>query len=85
MQQTYLRREGNKQHFNHREKVLSYVELAAQSLDSLDIDLAKTALNDAIKSIKERQKLIRIADRSELSWGVVKEYVADVLASDSGD
>ena len=32
-----------------------------------------------------RQKLIRIADRSELRWGVVAKYTADELADDSGD
>ena len=29
------------------------------------------------------QKLIRIADRSDLGWNVVSEYTADELADDS--
>ena len=33
----------------------------------------------------ERQKLIKIADRSEYGWGVVTEYTADELADGSDD
>ena len=33
--------------------------------------------------IEERQKLIRLADRSEHGWGMVEEYTADDLAVDS--
>ena len=37
------------------------------------------------KLIAERQKLIKIADHSELDWAVVSEYTADELADDSND
>ena len=35
--------------------------------------------------LAERQKLIKIADRSDHGWGVVAEYTADELADDSDD
>ena len=35
--------------------------------------------------IDERQKLIRLADRSEHGWGMVEEYTADNLAENSDD
>ena len=35
--------------------------------------------------LAERQKLIKIADRSENGWGVVAEYTVDELADDSDD
>ena len=35
--------------------------------------------------IADRQKLIKIADRSDLGWVVVEEYTADKLAADSDD
>ena len=35
--------------------------------------------------LEERQKLIRLADRSEHGWGMVDEYMADDLAEDSED
>ena len=37
------------------------------------------------QSIKKRQKLIRLADRSKDGWQVVYEYESDELASDSDD
>ena len=80
-----FKREGNKQQYEHGEKVLSFLEATFQSIQSLDIDCAKSNLSDAIKTVQERQKLIRLADRSDLGWGVVKEYVADDLATDSSD
>ena len=35
--------------------------------------------------IAERQKLIKIADRSELGWAVVNEHTADEFAENSDD
>ena len=35
--------------------------------------------------IAHRQKLIKMADASELGWRVVNEYVSNPLASDSDD
>ncbi len=61
-----FKREGNKQQYNHCEKILSLVEQATQSIDSLDIDCTKAILSDIAQLVKNRQKLIRLADRSEL-------------------
>ena len=35
--------------------------------------------------VRERQKLIKLADSSELGWKVVQEYVANPIAEDSED
>ena len=43
------------------------------------------ALERGRELLGECQKLIKIADRSELGWGVVAEYTADELAVDSDD
>ena len=43
------------------------------------------ALKEATDHLAERQKLIKIADRSANGWGVVAEYTADELAADSDD
>ena len=48
-------------------------------------DRVLKALDRGRELIAERQKLIRIADRSELGWSVVVEYTADELADDSED
>ena len=51
----------------------------------LALERAKEALKKGRKFISERQKLIKISDRSEHGWGVVQEYTADKFAEDSGD
>ena len=53
---------------------------------------AAPALQRALDAVRkgrqlmaERQKLIKIADRSEHGWGVVAEYTTDELAEGSDD
>ena len=53
--------------------------------DSPAIQRAKTAVEEGKHLLAERQKLIKIADRSANGWGVVAEYTADELAVDSDD
>ena len=49
------------------------------------VNRAKDALLRGRKLLADRQKLIKIADRSDLGWAVVSEYTADELAADSDD
>ena len=35
---------------------------------------AKAAVQEGIALVKDRQKVIKLADRSELGWAVVNEY-----------
>ena len=77
---TFKRKSNEKQHqFN--ESVLDKVEAAHKSLSStpLAVEKAKEALGEGEQLIKNRQKLIRIADRSEYGWGTVAEYEEDEL------
>ena len=46
------------------------------------IQRAKTAVEEGKHLLAERQKLIKIADRSANGWSVVAEYTADELAAD---
>ena len=50
-----------------------------------NIKAALDALKQGRAMVAERQKLIKIADRSELGWAVVQEYTADELAANSDD
>ena len=43
------------------------------------------SLKEGKDALAHRQKLIRVADRSELGWALVAEYEADSLAVDSDD
>ena len=49
------------------------------------LERAHKAIERGRRLLAERQKLIRIADRSELGWSVVSEYTADELADNSDD
>ena len=53
--------------------------------DSPSLQRAQEALEKGTRLLAERQKLIKIADRSANGWGVVAEYTADELADDSED
>ena len=78
--------EGNKQQFEHATKVSNLIESAISSLEvEVDPISAVQHLQQALSELRQRQKLIKIADRSPLGWSTVKEYVADELADDSGD
>ena len=46
---------------------------------------AGAAVEEGMGLVKNRQKAIRLADRSELGWAVVNEYGEDELAEDSDD
>ena len=46
---------------------------------------AKAAVEEGTALLKDRQKAIRLVDRSELGWAVVNEYGEDELAEDSDD
>ena len=53
--------------------------------DSPAIQRAKTTVEEGKHLLAERQKLIKIADRSANGWSVVVEYTADELVADSDD
>ena len=46
---------------------------------------AKEDLEEGMKILSRRQKMIKFADRSEAGWAVVEEYEDDALASNSED
>ena len=46
---------------------------------------AVSAFQRILEAAERRQKLIRLADRSDLGWRVVQHYVADPIADDMED
>ncbi|VDI59227.1 Hypothetical predicted protein [Mytilus galloprovincialis] len=46
---------------------------------------AKDKISEGIELVQERQKLIKLADSSELGWRVVQEYITNPIADDSED
>jgi hypothetical protein len=56
--------------------------------DSTDVDPvaeAASALQCIVAAVEGRQKLIRLADHSELNWRVVQHYLADPVADSADD
>ena len=84
-----FKKKGNEEQSNFNsgvEETLAEAEAELAGVGaSLALERAQQSLERGRKLIAERQKLIRIADRSELGWGVVAEYTADELAEDSDD
>jgi len=58
---------------------------AQHSLASSKYEKAKKAIEEGINLTEKRIKAIKLADRSELGWSTVCEYLLDDLASNSED
>ena len=50
-----------------------------------ETEKAEEKLAELSKSLKRRQKIIKLPDKSEAGWLAVKEYQSEELASDSED
>ena len=87
-----FRRKGNEAQALFNAKVDETLAQAESDAASVAGPSAAPALQRVVEALRkgralidERQKLIRLADRSEHGWGMVDEYTADDLAEDSED
>nr|XP_022342549.1 uncharacterized protein LOC111136182 [Crassostrea virginica] len=85
-----FRKKGNENQFKHQARVLTKLKEARDHLDSSSIadesvESAKASINEGMELVKNRQKLIKLADSSQLGWKVVKEYESNPIAEDSDD
>ena len=58
---------------------------ALKALESGEIPKAKEEPNIGISLITTRQKIIKLADKSEFGWATIQEYVFDELVDDEAD
>ena len=77
--------QGNKVRYEANEEIKDKIAQAVKAIDSKDLEVAKAALEQGTKLVDKQQKLIRLADREEHGWEVVRHYLSDELASDSDD
>ena len=87
-----FRRKGNEQQFRFNDVVSDSIQSASGFLEKVKptspqettlLKNAKEQLVEGTKAIEERQKLIRIADRSDYGWPVAEAYQkADELAAE---
>ena len=54
-------------------------------MESGNIGKANEELNEGISLLTNRQKMIKLADKSEFGCASVREYVCDDLAHDEAD
>ena len=85
-----FKKKSHQEQFRLNEKVdeallEAETELGTGPATTSAVKKAQEAIATGRKLIAERQKLIKIADRSDLGWAVVAEYTADELAEDSDD
>ena len=89
-----FKRKGNELQFQFNDKVADKVAAAAtaigkvkpasESLKAL-LDWAEKEQNEGMDLLVHRQKVIKLANRSEAGWAVLEEYEGDDLADDSED
>ena len=67
--------------------MLDHIQEAQECLKRNDegYEKATQEMEAAEALLRNRQKMIKLADRSELGWSVVEEYKADELADNSED
>ena len=65
--------------------LLRIIDKAANAIVSGDSDTGLSTLSEGKKMLKNRQKLIRLADSEPYGWDFVHEYTKDSLAADSDD
>jgi hypothetical protein len=71
-----------KDHYNFNTKVTGKLKETNAELESGNVSNARAKISESIDLLKHRNKLVKIADSSELGWGLVSEYVANPLSED---
>ena len=80
-----FKKKSNEEHFKVSEKVLDAMEDAKYNLEGGNLEAEKSVVDQGISLVKERQKLILLADKSQYGWKTVQEYLQHELADDSDD
>ena len=66
---------------------ISLLENLEEALDPSNREpiIAKQKIQEAIANLEKRNKLVKLADKSEVGWAIADEYQKDQLASNSED
>ena len=84
-QGTIWKNSGNKDQYEHNEKVSDTLTQALWALSNEKFDYCKELICEANELCQKRNKLIKMADASPCGWSTVKNYVSNPLADDSDD
>ena len=77
--------QGNKDQFLFNSELQGTLDETANFLPARDVEKAGEKVEELRKNLRHRQKIIKLADKSEAGWLAVKEYQTEELASDSED
>ncbi|MES9880155.1 MAG: hypothetical protein ABW185_04660 [Sedimenticola sp.] len=80
-----FRYEGNKKQYDFNSKARNAVLETKFSLETSTIEDIGDSLENVVKLIEHRNKLIKIADRSDGGWNTVQEYEKGDIAENSDD
>ena len=76
---------GNERNYKFHFEIVELLETAAIAVQDKDTPKASQIISQAISSLKERNRKIRIADSSEGGWLTVKHYESNAVALDLED
>ena len=77
--------EGNKKQYDFNSDILERVKDAIDLIEKRKESKALKSLDKVVEVLNGRNKLVRMADKSQAGWDIVEEYLTDDLASDSDD
>lgn len=80
-----FKRKSCEDQFKFNNKLSTKFREADNCVKKGDAEAACGNISEGLNLLSNRQKLIRLADSSDLGWSVVKEYQTNPLASDSED
>ena len=76
---------ANERNYKFNFEIVELLETAAIAVQDKDTPKASQIISQAISSLKERNRKIRIADSSEGGWLTVKHYESNAVALDFED
>ena len=71
--------------YEHEEKVMGVLVEVKEAVAKSDAVVAVQRIEEGMNLVKNRMKLIKVADRSQYGWSTVEEYEQNDLASDLKD